>query len=355
MGCHNKAASPQHSRIRQMAPVCTPYTESQKMVAVATSPMCKVLAISLFCRPTTQTPSITSCLVAVVLTKRVIAILVPQLVAMTTTIRHSISSIFSSDSLTPKAHPLEPNSLSLAIIQPKLLPISKATEPVMTNCVQKLVPIATTVSTFGLPSNTRFLGPIQAKRNLDWFSRFGRPLVNRFALCDRTVVLSVCPVCDVGALWPNSWMDQDETWHAGKPRPWPHCVRWEPSSAPQKRRGAPPQFSAHVHCGQIAGRIKMALGMEVGLRPGHSVLDGDPAPSPKKGRAPSQIFGPFLLWPNGWMHQDATWYGGRPQPRRLCVRWDQPPTPKGADPPNFWPTSIVAKRLHGSRCHLVSR
>jgi len=21
------------------------------------------------------------------------------------------------------------------------------------------------------------------------------------------------------------------------------------------------------------------------------------------------------------MHQDATWYGGRPQPRRLCVRW----------------------------------
>jgi len=27
------------------------------------------------------------------------------------------------------------------------------------------------------------------------------------------------------------------------------------------------------------------------------------------------------LWPNGWMHQDVTWYGGRPRPRRLCVRW----------------------------------
>jgi len=23
------------------------------------------------------------------------------------------------------------------------------------------------------------------------------------------------------------------------------------------------------------------------------------------------------LWPNGWMDQDATWYWGRPRPRRL--------------------------------------
>jgi len=23
----------------------------------------------------------------------------------------------------------------------------------------------------------------------------------------------------------NGWMDQDETWLAGRPRPWPHCVR----------------------------------------------------------------------------------------------------------------------------------
>jgi len=38
----------------------------------------------------------------------------------------------------------------------------------------------------------------------------------------------------------------------------------------------PPQFSAHVYCGQTAGGIKMALGMEVGLGPGHIVLDGDP-------------------------------------------------------------------------------
>ena len=33
----------------------------------------------------------------------------------------------------------------------------------------------------------------------------------------------------------------------------------------------------------MAGWIKTALGMEVGLGPGHIVLDGDPAPLPKKG------------------------------------------------------------------------
>jgi len=61
--------------------------------------------------------------------------------------------------------------------------------------------------------------------------------------------------------------------------------------APLLKKGAEPhpQFSAHVHCGQTAGCIKMPLSMEVGLRPGEFVLDGDTAPSPKRGRAPSPI------------------------------------------------------------------
>jgi len=51
----------------------------------------------------------------------------------------------------------------------------------------------------------------------------------------------------------------------------------------------------------------MALGIEVGLGPGYIVLDWDSAALPRKrGGAPVPIFGPFLLWPNGWMHQDAT-------------------------------------------------
>jgi len=78
----------------------------------------------------------------------------------------------------------------------------------------------------------------------------------------------------------------------------------DPASPPQK--GGRPQFSTHVYCGQTVGWIKMALGMEVGLGPGHIVLDGHPAPVPQK--------------------RD-----------------------------NFWPMSTVAKRLDGSTCHLVRR
>ena len=81
-------------------------------------------------------------------------------------------------------------------------------------------------------------------------------------------------------LRPNGCMDQDATWYGGRPRPRRHCVRWGPSSPSQKGGGAPSQLSAHVCCGQTAGWIKMALGMEVGLGPGHIVLDEDPAPLP---------------------------------------------------------------------------
>jgi len=122
-----------------------------------------------------------------------------------------------------------------------------------------------------------------------------RQFVKRFALSHRTVVLS-CPVPSVCNMWPNGWRDQDETWHAGRPRPWPHCARWEPSSPSPKRGHSPPTLT-HVYCDQTAGWIKMPLGMEVGVGPGRIVLDGDPAPRPKKGHSPP-IFGRCLLWPN---------------------------------------------------------
>ena len=67
-------------------------------------------------------------------------------------------------------------------------------------------------------------------------------------LSDRCPVCPICPVClsvclsacDVGALWLNGWMNQDETCHARRLRPWPHCVRWGPSSPSPK--GASPNF-----------------------------------------------------------------------------------------------------------------
>jgi len=67
-----------------------------------------------------------------------------------------------------------------------------------------------------------------------------------------------------------------------------------------------------------------------------TVLYGDPAPSHKRGGAPSPIFGPCLLRPNVWMHQDAIRYGGMPQPRRLVLDGDPaPPSPKRGRSPQF--------------------
>jgi len=57
------------------------------------------------------------------------------------------------------------------------------------------------------------------------------------------------------------------------------------------------------------------------LGPGHIVLDGDPAALPKKGAGPQ--FSAHSS--NGWMHQDATWYGGRPEPGDCVLDVAQPP------------------------------
>jgi len=48
-----------------------------------------------------------------------------------------------------------------------------------------------------------------------------------------------------------------------------------------------------MYSGQTVGWIKMSLDVEVGLGPGHTVLDGDPA-APKRAQQPP-IFGPYLL------------------------------------------------------------
>jgi len=74
----------------------------------------------------------------------------------------------------------------------------------------------------------------------------------------------------------------------------------------------------------------MPLGTEIGLGPGHTVLDGDPVapyPPPRKGHSSPPLFVLHLLWPNGWMRQDTTWYGGRPRLRRPCVRRGDPAPP----------------------------
>ena len=124
----------------------------------------------------------------------------------------------------------------------------------------------------------------------------------------------------------------------------------------QKGGGTPPQFSAHVYCGQTAAWMKMPLCTQVGLGPDNIVLDGDEDPFQKGGRAPSPSFDPCLLWPNGWIDEDATWYGSRHRPRPHCVRRTEVPT-KGAQqpPPSFRPMSIVAMAAHLSLVQMVTQ
>jgi len=73
---------------------------------------------------------------------------------------------------------------------------------------------------------------------------------------------------------------------------------------------------------------------------------GTQLPLSKKGAQPP-FFGPCLLWPNGWMDQDATWYGGRPRPRPHCARRGPSPPPKrrGWQIPTI--IFVVGKRLDG--------
>jgi len=137
--------------------------------------------------------------------------------------------------------------------------------------------------------------------------------------------LSVCPVFNVGVLWPNGWMDQGKTWHSGRPQPRPQSVRWGPNSYSQKGTQSP-NFRPNVCCGQTAGWIKMPLGMEIELGPGDIVLDGDPAPPPhKKGHSSPQLSA----------HVDC---GQTPGCSKMphCVRWRTTLPQKGTiTPPQF--------------------
>jgi len=46
-----------------------------------------------------------------------------------------------------------------------------------------------------------------------------------------------------------------------------------------------------LYCGQTVEWIKLKLGMQVGIALGHIGLDGDPAPPPQRGTAPTQFSG----------------------------------------------------------------
>ena len=151
-------------------------------------------------------------------------------------------------------------------------------------------------------------------------------------LSDRCLSCPVClSVCDVGILWPNGWAYKDETWYAGRPRPWPHCVRWGPS------------------CPSAKG-AKMPLGMEIALSPGDFALDRDPA-LPKRGHSLPNFRPMFIVVKR--LDGSRCHLARRYASAQATLLDGDPPPPKGAQPPNFWLISVVAKWLDGLRCHLV--
>ena len=121
----------------------------------------------------------------------------------------------------------------------------------------------------------------------------------------------IVPIFVPFLLWTNGWMDQDATLYGGRPRPRPHCVRRGPS-----------------------------------LTTGEQLLPE------KKGHSPP-IFSLRLLWPNGWMDQDATLYGDTPRPMRHCVKWDSA-SPKSGTSLNFRPMSIMLLSSCFDYLHLFS-
>ena len=143
----------------------------------------------------------------------------------------------------------------------------------------------------------------------------------------------------------KGWTHQDTTWYGGRPQPRRLCVRWGPSALP--RKGAKSPIFGPCLLWLTPVLIRIPLGMKVGLSLGNIVIDGDSAlPFPKVAQPP--IFSQCPLWPNGWMDEDASWYGGRPQPRQLCVRWGpSSPRKKGHSPPTQFLANIYCGQTAG--------
>jgi len=95
-----------------------------------------------------------------------------------------------------------------------------------------------------------------------------------------------------------------------------------------------PNFRPMSIVASTAGWIKMPLGMEVDLGPGHIVLDRDPAPLSKRGTAPSfRSISVVAKWLDG---PRCHLVGGRPQPKQHCVRWGPNSPPPNRDRPTIF-------------------
>jgi len=133
----------------------------------------------------------------------------------------------------------------------------------------------------------------------------------------------------------NGWTDEDETWRAGRPWHWPHCVRWGPRSPSSK--GDSPKFLVHIWCGQMAGWIKMPLGMEVGRGPGKCVRWAPSSPLQKRGTAPQ--FSVHCGQTAGWMKMPLG-TGVDLGPGHIVLDGDRAPPATGAQQPPLFSAHV---------------
>jgi len=116
---------------------------------------------------------------------------------------------------------------------------------------------------------------------------------------------------------------------------------------PEKRAQPPTQFLAHIYCGQMAGWIKMPLGMEVNLGKGDTVSVGRSSPPPKRGTAPS--FRPMCIVAK---QLDGTEV--HLGPGHIVLGGDPAPLPnpceRGTAASSFQPMSILATVVDLSYC-----
>jgi len=121
-------------------------------------------------------------------------------------------------------------------------------------------------------------------------------------------------------------------------------VTWEPSSP--KRRIAP-NFRPMSVVAKRLDRLRCHLVRGRHRPRRHCVRPRWGRSSPKREWGHSPNFQPiYLLRPNGWMDQDAIWYGGRPRPRRHCVRQGSGPLKNQHGGPDSSLTS-PSKKGHG--------
>ena len=116
---------------------------------------------------------------------------------------------------------------------------------------------------------------------------------------------------------------------------------------PQRGMHSSP-FLAHICCGHMPRWITMALGREVGIDPGHIVLDRD---QPPRGHSPQ--FSAHVCSCCGKRLNRSRYHAlGTSEglgSDHIVFGDPAPPIQKGGTAPPFGPF-IVAKRLDGSRC-----